>query len=49
MAKVNGRKWLVYEIITATATAIPLGTTASLNINNNVIDASDKDSGGWRQ
>lgn len=49
MAKENGRRWLVYEIITATATAIPLGTTAALNISNSVIDASDKDSGGWRE
>lgn len=48
MSKENGRRFLIYKIDTPNV-AIPLGTTASLSISNGVIDATDKDSGGWRE
>jgi predicted secreted protein len=46
MAKDNGKKWRIY-IVDGSNTAIPLETTSSFGIENAIIDASDKDSGGW--
>lgn len=48
MAKINGKKWRIY-VVDGTNKVIPLGTTDSLEISNGIIDASDKDSGGWQE
>jgi len=46
MAKEIGEKgWRVY--LDTGADLIPTEITNTLNINNNIIDASDKGSGGW--
>ena len=46
MAKKNGKKFRIY-IVDGSNTAIPLETTTSFSIENAIIDASDKDSGGY--
>ena len=46
MAKKNGKKFRIYIVDTGN-TAIPLETTTSFSIENAIIDASDKDSGGY--
>ena len=46
MAKENGKKWRIYIFDTENV-AIPLETTSSFGIENAIIDASDKDSGGY--
>ena len=48
MAKKDGKKFRIY-IVDGGNTAIPLETTASFGIENAIIDASDKDSGGWQE
>lgn len=47
MAKINGKLFRIYIVDTGTQTAIPLESTSSFSIENAVIDASDKDSGGY--
>jgi hypothetical protein len=45
MAKTNGKKFRIY-VADGSNVAIPLETTTSFSIENAIIDASDKDSGG---
>jgi len=46
MAKKNGKKFRIYIVGTGNV-AIPLEKTTSFSIENAIIDASDKDSGGY--
>ena len=47
MANKIGRLFRIWICVPASDVLIPLDVTTSLSIENAIIDASDKDSGGW--
>lgn len=47
MAKQDGKKFRIWIGAALSEVMIPLEVTSSLSIENAIIDASDKDSGGW--
>lgn len=47
MAKINGKLFRTWLIDNSSETLIPLETTGSSEIGNELIDASDKDGDGW--